>query len=69
MKSIKNDVTAMKRTSAATLDEAEKVKQQKMINEAAFYKAQKRDFASGHEMEDWLEAEKEVVNQIKGAKK
>jgi hypothetical protein len=65
MKPLKNDIFVMKRTSAATIDEAEKIKQQEMISEAAFYKAQKRDFASGHEIDDWLEAEKEIVNKLK----
>ena len=34
-----------------------------MIQERAFYKSQKRGFEPGHEMEDWLEAEKELCNQ------
>lgn len=34
-----------------------------MIQERAFFKAQKRGFEPGHEMEDWLEAEKELCNQ------
>jgi hypothetical protein len=32
----------------------------KMIAEAAYYRAQSRNFQSGHEVEDWLEAEAEV---------
>ncbi len=31
-----------------------------MIAEAAYYRAEKRGFASGHETEDWLAAEAEV---------
>lgn len=31
-----------------------------LIAEAAYYRAEKRGFASGHEDEDWLEAEKEI---------
>ena len=31
-----------------------------LIAEAAFYRAEKRGFAPGHEVEDWLEAESEV---------
>jgi hypothetical protein len=34
-----------------------------MVAERAFFKAEKRGFAPGHEMDDWLEAEKEVSNQ------
>ncbi|MGZ5028490.1 MAG: DUF2934 domain-containing protein, partial [Methylobacter sp.] len=33
-----------------------------MIAERAFSKAEKRGFAAGHEMEDWLEAESEIRN-------
>ena len=31
------------------------------IAECAYYKAEKRGFAPGHEMEDWYEAEQEVL--------
>ncbi len=30
------------------------------IAEAAYYRAEARGFAAGHEMEDWLEAESEI---------
>ena len=30
---------------------------QAMIAEAAYYRAEKRGFAPGHDLEDWLEAE------------
>lgn len=36
---------------------------QKMVAECAYLKAEARNFASGYEMEDWLEAEQEVSNQ------
>ena len=35
----------------------------KMIAEHAYYKAEKRSFAAGHEIEDWLEAEQEINKQ------
>jgi sterol desaturase/sphingolipid hydroxylase (fatty acid hydroxylase superfamily) len=35
-----------------------------MIAEAAFYKAEKRNFYPGYEMRDWLEAKKDVLNQV-----
>jgi hypothetical protein len=35
-----------------------------MIAAAAFQRAEKRGFAPGHEIEDWLEAEKEVKHRI-----
>ena len=42
-----------------TLEELER-----MIAAAAYQRAEKRGFAPGHEIEDWLEAEKEVKHQI-----
>ncbi len=41
----------------------DKEKLQKMIAERAYCKAEKRGFAGGYEMEDWLEAESEIKNQ------
>ena len=38
-------------------------KVRKLIAELAYYKAEKRGFAAGHETEDWLEAEQEVKKQ------
>jgi len=35
-----------------------------MIASAAYLRAERRGFAAGHELEDWLEAEKEVKLQI-----
>ena len=34
-----------------------------MVAERAFLKAEKRGFISGHELDDWLEAEWEISNQ------
>ena len=39
-----------------------------MIAEAAYYKAEKRDFYPGHEIRDWLEAKKEIFRQVYGDK-
>ena len=36
---------------------------QAMIAEAAYYKAERRGFAPGWELQDWLEAEGEIANQ------
>jgi sterol desaturase/sphingolipid hydroxylase (fatty acid hydroxylase superfamily) len=33
----------------------------KMIAEAAYYKAEKRDFRPGNELKDWLEAKREII--------
>jgi len=35
----------------------------KMIEECAYYKAEKRGFVAGNEIEDWLEAEQELNKQ------
>lgn len=35
-----------------------------MIREAAYYRAERRGFASGLELEDWLEAEREIDAQL-----
>jgi hypothetical protein len=37
----------------------------KKIQERAYFKAQQRGFAPGHELEDWLEAEREVDEETK----
>ena len=41
---------------------------QDMIREAAYYKAEKRHFAPGHEAEDWAAAEREIDELIARAK-
>jgi len=33
---------------------------ERMIRESAYFKAQRRGFAPGHQLDDWLEAEREV---------
>lgn len=37
---------------------------QRMIATAAYLRAERRDFESGHEFEDWLEAEAEIDRQL-----
>jgi len=32
----------------------------RMIEEAAYYRAERRGFAPGHEQQDWFEAEREI---------
>ena len=36
----------------------------RMIQEIAYFKAKARDFAPGHEVQDWIEAEAEVRRQL-----
>jgi DUF2934 family protein len=39
---------------------------QRMIEEAAYYRAQQRGFAPGNEVEDWIAAETEIDGQLVG---
>jgi hypothetical protein len=39
----------------------------RMIREAAYRKAEARNFAPGVELSDWLEAEKEVLARLHGS--
>jgi hypothetical protein len=34
---------------------------EQMIAEAAYYRAEKRGFEAGHEVDDWLTAEREIA--------
>jgi hypothetical protein len=40
-----------------------------MVHEAAYYRAEKRGFEPGHEVEDWAEAEREIDELIANAKR
>jgi len=35
-----------------------------MVSMAAYYRAERRQFASGHELEDWLKAEQEIESLL-----
>ncbi len=39
---------------------------QQLIAKAAYYRAEKRGFTPGHELQDWLEAESEVSKMLRG---
>lgn len=39
---------------------------EELIREAAYHRAEARDFAAGHELEDWLAAEVEVSARMNG---
>lgn len=41
----------------------------KMVAEAAYYLAERRNFAAGFEHEDWLSAKEQIMSQLLGAKK
>ena len=36
----------------------------KLIAEAAYYRAKQRGFQPGHELEDWVQAESEVMQRV-----
>jgi hypothetical protein len=38
----------------------------RLIAEEAYYRAQQRGFEPGHELEDWIAAEKEVRRRMEG---
>lgn len=40
----------------------------RMIAEAAYYLAERRGFAPGYELEDWLEAEAEIDSALEAAR-
>jgi len=39
------------------------------IAEAAYFRAKERNFEPGHEIEDWVEAESEVMGRINGTER
>ena len=59
--------TAVKsRAKASLVTQDERMR---LIAEAAYYKAEKRDFTGGGELEDWIEAEAEIdaLLSVRGA--
>jgi len=42
-----------------------KDKFREMVAVNAYYRAEKRGFGPGHEMDDWLEAEQEIIKQYR----
>jgi len=47
----------------STIPEEEAMEEQArlMIEEAAYYLAEKRGFTPGHELEDWLQAKEQII--------
>ena len=39
-----------------------------LISEAAYYRAKRRGFAPGQELDDWVQAEAEVLERLNGAR-
>jgi len=53
--------SAFNNTARADLP-ADEVRQ--LISEAAYYRAKQRGFVPGHELEDWIQAEAEVIRRL-----
>ncbi len=58
-----------KAISLKTLSNVSDEERLHMVHEAAYYRAEKRSFAPGHEAEDWAEAEREINELIASAKR
>jgi len=39
-----------------------------LIAEAAYYRAEQRGFEPGHELEDWIEAESEIIGRLNSSR-
>lgn len=48
----------------ARMMEDQSLELRSMIEEAAYFLAEKRSFVAGHEIEDWLQAEAQVLRNI-----
>jgi hypothetical protein len=46
----------------------EAAQRQTMIAEAAYFRAQRRGFESGHALDDWLAAEQEIYQLVAGVR-
>jgi hypothetical protein len=51
-------------TSGATQSRFSPEEVYRLIQESAYFKAKARDFAPGHEVQDWIEAEQEVRQRL-----
>ena len=57
-------VTPKPDTKSTIRAEASPEEIRRLIAEAAYYRAKERGFEPGHELEDWIEAESEVMGRI-----
>jgi hypothetical protein len=42
------------------------VNRRQMVSEAAYFLSQKRGFIAGYELNDWLQAERQIDSQLSG---
>ena len=59
----KNDHSEIARIAAAVAA-SHAIERREMIAIAAYFRAQKRGFEPGHELEDWFEAETEIDHRL-----
>lgn len=60
----KQDSSEVRPGSGSTISAQER---ERFVAQAAYYRAEKRGFAPGYELQDWVEAEAEVLRLIGGA--
>ena len=58
IKNIKHSSSKNKKSVTKGMD------RQEMIATAAYYRAEYRGFSSGNELQDWLDAEREIDNRV-----
>lgn len=59
-----SSVSSKPKTEANTRVELSRDELRKLVSEAAYYRAKQRGFTPGHEEDDWIQAEAEVLRRI-----
>ena len=52
-----------------TRTETSREETRRRIAEVAYFRAKQRNFEPGHELEDWVEAESEVMGRVNGGER
>ena len=60
----KNTPKPLSFTGEGRADDISPEELRKLISEAAYYRAKQRGFEPGHELEDWIQAEEEVMRRV-----
>jgi hypothetical protein len=58
----KHDSQAAMNTNSRADASADEIRQ--LIAQAAYYRAKQRGFEPGHELEDWVQAESEILRRV-----
>ncbi|MGA7964672.1 MAG: DUF2934 domain-containing protein [Gammaproteobacteria bacterium] len=61
-----NKAIAKTKTARKTVPSVGAQTRHEMIAQAAYFRAERRGFVGGGEVEDWLEAEREIERTLKG---